>query len=438
MAQKLVERPEQSLPKQNQDWADLKGAYRLLNNSRVDPSSIGRTHQQLTLERAQAHPVVLCVQDDSDLSATKIESEQHQMHSSLAVLPDGQLLGMLDQHFFQKVKPPRNETRKQRAARWRESDVWQEAVERIEPPVSPCRLIHVADRGSDNLRFMHACVKRRVGFVVRAKSDRRVEEATSKLWTYLGARTIAGETTAWIGTQRNGLGRIVRRGREARLAVRFASVQLDQPWNCHETHDGPLRVNAVYLTELDTPPDVEPIDWMLLTSESVKNFEEAMTVIGYYRCRWVIEEWHRALKEGCRLERSQLSEPQALLRLTAMLSVVAVRLMQLRDAADPKPRVTDPIPRVTDVASEDANALKCLAPPIWIEVVAALNKIDANHLTVKQFWQTIARRGGWLARKHDPRPGWRAIWDGWRDVQRMVEGIELANANNITLTQRCG
>lgn len=114
-----------------------------------------------------------------------------------------------------------------------------------------------------------------------------------------------------------------------------------------------------------------------------------------------------------------------------MLSVVAVRLMQLRDAADPTPRVTD-------VASEDANALKRLAPPIWIEVVAALNKIDANHLTVKQFWQTIARRGGWLARKHDPRPGWRAIWDGWRDVQRMVEGIELANANNITLTQRCG
>jgi hypothetical protein len=429
VASVMAQRPERSLPKQTQSWGELKGAYRFLSNPRVEPAWIGRAHQQLTREACLAQAVVLCVQDDSDLCAVKIDAEQYMMHSTLAVLPSGEVLGLLQQRFFARVEQPDRETRKQRAGRWRESDVWQEAVEEIGDSPSPCRFIHVADRGADNLRFMHACVNRNVGFVVRAHHDRRVNEGAGKLWAHLVDQPIAGTTVARIGTQRNGLGRIVRQGRDATLAVRLARVRLEEPSNGHEQHDGPLTVNVIYLREIDPPAGVEPVDWMLLTSEPATTFEQALVIIGYYRCRWVIEEWHRALKEGCRLEGSQLQDAQALLRLTAVLSVVAIRLIQLRDLADTT---------LADTTRQDPKALQGLVPPTWILIVATLAKADPATLTPRQFWRLIARRGGWLARKSDPRPGWKAIWTGWHDVQQLVEGAELiASSNKLTLTG-CG
>lgn len=420
----MAEHPERSLSKQTQRWGDLKGAYRFLGNGRIEPGQIGQAHRRLTRQACASHPVVLCVQDDSDLCAVKIEAEQHVMHSTLAVLPTGQLLGVLQQRFFARVQQCPAETRKQRAVRWRESDVWKEAVQEIGQSPCPCRFIHVVDRGGDNLRFMHACVKQDVGFVARAHHDRRVNDATDKLWTHMAEQPVAGTTVAQIGTQRNGLGRIVRRGRQAKLAVRYARVRLEQPWNCHEEHDGPLTVNAVYLSEIDPPTGVEPVEWMLLTSEPVNNLQEALAIVNYYRCRWVIEEWHRALKEGCRLENSQLKEPAALLRLTAVLSIVAARLLQLRDLADEQ--------------GDDANTLRQLLPVTWIGIAAALARTDPNLLTPKQFWQTLARRGGWLGRTRDGRPGWKAVWTGWHDLQQMAEGVELiASINKLTLTG-CG
>jgi hypothetical protein len=425
MADLIARRPEQSLPRQAQQWADLKAAYRFLNNDRVQVQQIGEPHRTLTFEQCARHSVVLCVQDDSDLCAARIESEQYVMHSTLAVVPTGQLLGLLQQRFFPRVRQPSGETRKQRAARWRESDVWEEAVQEIGSSRSACRFIHVADRAADNLRFMHACVRKEVGFVVRAKQDRRVNQATDRLWAHLAAEPSRGVTTASVGTQRNRYGRITRRGREAKLAVRWAPVALDEPWNCHEKHDGPLRVNVVYLSEIDPPAGVESVEWMLLSSEPVNNLEQALTVVRYYLCRWVIEEWHRALKEGCRLEESQLEEGSALMRLTAVLSVIATRLIQLRDLAENK--------------SQEPEVLRATVPPWWIVIVSALAKIETAMLTPQTFWQTIARQGGWLGRKGDGRPGWKAIWFGWREVHQMVKGAELAQGTNkkTTLAQ-CG
>jgi hypothetical protein len=268
---------------------------------------------------------------------------------------------------------------------------------------------------------MHACINKGCGFVARAHHDRRINDAAGKLWEYLDSQPVAGTTTAQIGTQRNGKGKIMRRGREAKLAVRFAKVQLDEPSNRYEQHEGPLTMNVVYLKEIEPPADVEAVDWMLLSSEPVETAEDALVIVGYYRCRWVIEEWHRALKEGCRLEKSQLQEAAALHRLTVILSVVTVRLIQLRDLSRSK--------------SEDHEALKQLVPALWILIVAAVAKVPIEQLTPLTFWQTIARRGGWLARRHDGDPGWKTIWTGWHEVQQLVEGAELvASLKKITLT----
>ena len=109
------------------------------------------------------------------------------------------------------------------------------------------------------------------------------------------------------------------------------------------------------------------------------------------------------------------------------MSVVAVRLVQLRDLADAE--------RSPDTA-DDPRALARTTPPIWIAVVARLAGVDPADLTPRTFWQTVARRGGWLARKHDPRPGWKVIWRGYHHIATMVRGIELMQPH--TTHSGCG
>ena len=90
----------------------------------------------------------------------------------------------------------------------------------------------------------------------------------------------------------------------------------------------------------------EPIDWVLLTSLPVRDLEGAMEVIGYYEKRWLIEEWHKALKTGCQVERRQLHTSRRLEALTGVLSVVAVRLLQMKEVGrrEPDRAATDLVP----------------------------------------------------------------------------------------------
>ena len=223
---------------------------------------------------------------------------------------------------------------------------------------------------------------------------------------------------------------MVRRKRKATVSIRFSKVQLESSWNHPGPKDAP-PVWAVYLREARPPKDAEAIDWMLLTSEPLETLTDAQTIIEWYQHRWVIEEWHRVLKQGCRLEASQLDDARDLERLAAVKSVVAVRLLQLRDLAgmatakfrhheEKNEEETE-----RERMAENPAALQRSIPRVWIEVVSLLAKVEPSTLTPCQFWRTMACRGGWLGRKHDHRPGWIVIWRGWHDIQLLVEGAQL-------------
>jgi len=429
----MMEYVGESLPRQMGSWGELKGAYRFLGNHRIDPKQIGAGHRALTFSRCQCHPVVLCVQDDTEIHSAHTGGKRggqggEVLHTTLAVLPDGELLGILDQQWFQHIKPKKGETRLERFSRWRESDVWSDAVAGVDSLgefSENCRLIHVADRGSDNLGFLHTCLSYQHGFVIRAKHNRHVEEASgqdAKLWEYMMSQASSGTVEVQIGCQRDSSGKITRRERKAVLTVRFASVQLEPPRNHCEKYE-PLKVNAVYLREEHPPEGIEAVDWMLLTSEAVKDFADACRIAGYYQRRWLIEEWHRGLKEGCRLEHSQVHEVDTLRRLSAMLSVVAVRLLQVRNLAQGR--------------SKDApQALRVTVDLVWIQVVSLLAGVEAEQLTPELFWKTVAKRGGFIGRKSDGRPGWKVIWRGWQDISPMVHLAELLQQK--TKEKRCG
>lgn len=382
--------------------------------------------------------------------------------------PGGQLLGVLHQCWYQRIETPEGETLRQLQSRRTNADVWAQTASAIaELGATPTRLIHVGDRHCDMFRFFDRCRQLEHGFVVRAMHNRLVRsdadddqpneqanqqagdhagtthpaspainaktvekqgigthdpEATdenardgstsTRLWSMLEAEPIAGHCSLTIHEQRTKTGRVRRQVRQVNLAIRHRMVMLPPPQNDPRTQDAqPLKVYAVYAAEQDAPDDDDAVHWMLLSSEPINDANDALRIIGYYRHRWVIEEWHRVLKEGCKIEAVHFDDTRDVQRLAAIKGVIALRMLQLRDLADQ--------------AGDDPKALQRTTPTIWRRVIAALTKCKSDQLTPRQFYLAIAKQGGYIGRTRDPRPGWKVLWQGWYDIQQMVRGAEL-------------
>lgn len=166
------------------------------------------------------------------------------------------------------------------------------------------------------------------------------------------------------------------------------------------------------MRELEPPAGLkEPIDWLLLTSLPVRTLEEAMEVISYYEKRWLIEEWHKVLKTGCQVERRQLKTSGRLEALTGLLSVVALRLLQLKEVGRRQP---------------ECAAVE-LVPALYVELVRrARGRVRPGEWTVRDFFRGVAGLGGFLGRKCDGEPGWITIWRGWEVLHGMLRGAQLA------------
>ena len=436
----------QTLPKACGSWADLKAAYRLLSNPRVDLQAIGQPHRRQTFAACTGPAVVLSIEGTTELDLTTKTAMRGRgrlgggstrgllQHRALAVVPAeddaaletpaARVLGLLHQQWDRRTDPPAGETLRPLQARRTDGDVWLETAQGVAGlGVFPGRLIHVTDRAGDMFRFLQGVEQLDHGFVVRARYDRTLqgpglseEDLPPTLWASLRAQPVAGTRRLRVHEQRTVKGVVRCAAREVTVAVRYRAVALTPPRNDPRTAGaGPPACYAVFVEEQNPQGPTPPLQWLLLTSEPVTAVAEAWRIVHYYRHRWIIEEWHRALKEGCRVEEVSFDDALDVQRLAAIQGIVAVRLLQLRELAQK--------------ADAQPAALQQAVPGTWIRVVAALAKVPALTLTPQQFWLTIAKQGGYLARRRDPRPGWKVLWRSWSDLQHMVRGVEAVEAS---------
>jgi hypothetical protein len=263
----------------------------------------------------------------------------------------------------------------------------------------------VFDRGGDNFEVYCHLLQQRSDWVIRAsKLSRNVlvgeSEEPVPLKDYVSQ-------LRKLGTYKLSLrARPGQAAREATIEVRVGSLRIPRPRHVspwvQKLKQAPIAMNVVEVVEVNAPPDVEPIRWILFTSLPVSTFEEAWLVIGYYERRWLVEEYHKALKTGCRVESPQLKTAGRLEAFVGLVSVVAVRLLQLKSIARTNPEV--PAQRVV--------------PSVWLKLLklARKNLSRVHDLTVGQFYREVAILGGFLGRKSDGDPGWITIWRGWEKL----------------------
>jgi hypothetical protein len=166
----------------------------------------------------------------------------------------------------------------------------------------------------------------------------------------------------------------------------------------------------VRVWEQQAPTGIKPLEWILLCDQPVASFESAREVALQYSARWLLEEFHKALKTGLGAERLQLKKAHQLFAAIAVMSVVALRLIELREQLRLDPQAP--------VASSGLERLE-------LEVLALATRRRLR--TVGEVALAIGRLGGHLNRKGDGLPGWITLWRGMSQLNALVEGAHLAS-----------
>ena len=199
--------------------------------------------------------------------------------------------------------------------------------------------------------------------------------------------------------------------RTATLQLSWAPVAIPAPRQTPKAlrQKDAIKAWVVRAWEVTPPPQVEPLDWVLLASLPVLSWDAAHQRSQWYAQRWLVEDFYKTLKTGCRIEHTQLDERLDIERLLGFLSPIAVRLLQLRQLARQAPDT----PAQTEI------------DPLLLYLLATQLQANPATMTLAQFWAGIAQLGGHLGRKGDGPPGWITLWRGYRQLQLMVRGARL-------------
>jgi hypothetical protein len=198
-------------------------------------------------------------------------------------------------------------------------------------------------------------------------------------------------------------------------------VQVKPPLERNGNHGNqPLPMWIIRVWEANPPQGEERLEWFLLTNEPLRTFEDAYRVVGWYECRWIIEEYHKGMKTGCKIESPQFTMEESLQPAIALISIVTLTLLSMRDASR---RTNAKQRKATEIISKDYVAVLS----VWRH-----GAIKANW-SIHEFYYALARLGGHQNRKNDHPPGWQVLWEGWKELQAMLCGYDA-----MKTIKRCG
>ena len=326
LVEDLAAHPLGSIPVASGGWAETKAAYRLLHNPALEWREMLEVHTQHTRERLVGQPVVLWIQDSTELAFSTppgiaglgrlSEAAQHGMsvHPTLVVTPQGMTVGVVDA--WRWARAPQGKATVTERVRWREGDGIVADLAAVTPTT---RLVDGADREGD-IRALRAYAARRgtlADWLIRARHERKTA-VSDKRWAGVGAREPLGEIECTLPAAP---GRPSRRVRQTLYLQRGTlPARKGAP---------PVSVTALLAREEHPPVGEKALEWRLLTNRPAATLEDAVELIEWYRRRWLVEIFFRILKSGCRVEALQLGTVARLERALVISLIIAWRILQL-------------------------------------------------------------------------------------------------------------
>lgn len=436
----LAGHPSASIPAACGGYAEMMAAYRFFDNNKVDFENVLRPHLEATARRMAEQPVVVLVQDTTEIDLTRPEQQVVGagplgrdsrrgvfLHPLIGFTPDGTPLGLAYAEAWMREdepetpKSPRARELQRRATpiEQKESLRWLDSYRQADETarqIPETQFVCVADSEADIYELLEESQNEsQSDWIVRAGHNRALQQGPEHDETaanHLRERVLSEEVLftqpitvrgrkAKVNCDTRGR-RQPRQSRETQVEVRAARVTLRAPWR----PDRKLRdvsINVVLVTELDPPEDDVPVEWILLTSLPINDREQVRTVIQYYCVRWMIEVFFRTLKSGCRVEGRRLEHIDRVLPCLAIYLIVTWRTLFVC-------RLGREFPEISCEA--------VFEPAEWKSVYCVIHKTapPATPPTLREMVRLVAQLGGYVNRKRADEPGPQTVWLGLQRV----------------------
>jgi hypothetical protein len=272
--------------------------------------------------------------------------------------------------------------------------------------------VRVADREADIYEYMASCRKLGHGFVIRVSQNRiLLNPATGKR---LGLVFEHIASVAPLGGMYLDLrGRDGQVARRAKLLISCGPVRVRAPERAGQAAGAGAPIDCWFIRvwEQDPPDGVEPLEWVLYTDPPTETLQEALVGVMDYGTRFLVEEFHKGLKTGMKIEELQLERANRLFAAIAVMSVVALRLLDLRELGKGFP---------------DAPAACTGLDELELELLSLA--VERELTTVAEVLLAVGRLGGHMNRRGDGMPGWITLWRGMKTLRLLVRGAKLERA----------
>jgi len=340
------------------DRAAMKGYYRLIDHpdtAAVTPAAILRPHRAHTIRRMQGQRLVLCVHDGTTLdysglarceglgvigtNQTGAQSRGLHLHSTLVLTPEGLPLGVLRAACTAPRPRAPGDGRPTYAVPIEEKATccWIQAQRdcvAVAAAMPQTRLVSVMDREADFFALFDEQRRHpRVALLVRAQYDRALAGEAGHLFATVRQAPVQARVQVPLPRQSarpkraKQPARPKRAARTVTLAVRAQAVQLRPP--PYHRAKAPLALWVLHALEEHPPPGAARVEWVLLTTLPLAAPADAIQCLRWYCRRWRIEDWHRVVKSGCRVEALSHETAERLQRAIVIKAVIAWRIMLL-------------------------------------------------------------------------------------------------------------
>jgi len=423
IAVNLAEGKGTSLARLFDNWYDTKAMYNLLKHPVMTPDTIQETHRNLAYDNIVHWPGdVLAIEDASEfewnnkdpieglgpIGSGRKQDQGFILHSTLALgicdnNDSAMVLGLPFQQFY--VRPPTRTDRKKRSHTSEpiETDLWRNIIKKEALPPQD-NVIRVCDRAADIYEVIQETKEYGCRHIIRLRHDRVVTEPKE-----LSIKTLMKDLESMGQTI---IEKRLKNGSKKELLnlnINWQKVCLRAP---SRPGSGigklpPLEETVVHAW--GCLENGELIEWFLYMDLEVNSLEDAIKAIQYYAKRWVIEDYHKTLKTGLRAEDLQLETAHAIFAAISIMSVVALRLLDLRERLRVNP---------------DAPANESGFSELELKVLGKYLKRELK--TVKCVVLAIGRLGGHQNRKSDGMPGVLCLWWGLSRFLTIMEGVQLA------------
>lgn len=415
----LAANPEASVNGAIAGWGDTAAAYRFFSNENVSPAQILEPHFQATVRRIQEQPVVLVVQDTTELDYTDHPAHDAlclndegrfglYQHLELAVTPEQLPLGVVSAEWFDRAPESLGkQDHKDFPIEEKESFRWLAGYRRACAIAAACpatQVVSMADSEADIYEIFAAARDQpgpRAEYVIRGYENRSTPErnpaagrrAYHKVFDELERSPLRTTRTIELCQTPK------RHARTARLEVRAMTVTVKPPNERPRLKT--ITHNVILVREIDGPGDGTDVCWLLLTTLPIETVDEILRVVDFYAARWIVETYFRTLKSGCRVEKIQLETKARLQNCLAMYVIIAWRILHLTHLNRTAPN----LPCTAVFADHEWK-------PVW-RVVQQMPLPKAPP-KLNDFMKLITHLGGYNNRPTEHPSGPQPIWTGLR------------------------